>query len=283
MKRALFVLLLGFLFGHSSCTSSKENSFEDLSAQQRLDLKKELIDSLRGEMVKYMEAVDDFFRNTDPICSSRNSSLRIVANKKSQIMIRNNIKEGIIGSTIRSYLTTNRLINDPTTNALMFVGISKKEIQDFIKSDKRQILDMKSAGNYPDEMIQFKEESALDWEQKLAILNVLKIDTIAFIDDQYSIEISYYPEIKGQPALVDSVLNAICNVRNLASKEHIHQSYLEVFYNYKFHPSKENKIKIEALKWIYPVRVIDAPYAKKHNLKMYWDLSLPEPIVLKKN
>lgn len=276
MNRNLFFYFLTLFFLGASCTSSHERTFEDLNAQERKMLQKELMDSLRGEMVEYMENVDEFYRNTEPMCVLPPLDFRVKLNKNSEVMIQDEIKKGILFSRLFHYFNTSRLVNKPEKTCALYLDVSKKSIQENIRSEKEFLKNLDQARHR--EYVDFKKQSISEHQDQLETLELLKITQIRVIDS-YRVNISYYAEIPGQETYVDSVLNTVIEVRNNLSKKYLHRSYLEQFYLRKIYPTRENKLKLSFLKWCIPLYVYDKTYAKQNDLLDSWiDLPLPSQL-----
>ncbi len=276
MVRFVFLFLGAILlFGHS-CTSSKGNSFEDLSRADSLALVGELMDSLRGEMLEYMKEQRKMYLVGMPACGPY-YEFKIKLNDKNAITFHDKPSTIGIRKAIFYHFTANRNTSENKNNLPPFTKTYRTEIIEYIESANRQIKDMEKE-SFPIEMIIFKKNEIIEWNEKLAILSVINSNKLYEVDGRAYVSLYYNSE--KQNGIVDSALYAFYDLRNLISLEYFKTSYLETFFNLKKSSSKQNLTKMKALKLFYPVRVYDMPYAERHNLLNKTTIKQPPPILI---
>ena len=140
MVRFVFLFLCAILLLGHSCTSSKGNSFEDLSEADSFALVGELMDSLRGEMYSMTCAIDEDSNQIIGMGYNWHQRLLIGYNKKGELVIPEEKMKGGIVSSIENYLLMNRKENKPGNGFPFYLRSTKKQ---FLQN-KRDSMDAKA-------------------------------------------------------------------------------------------------------------------------------------------
>lgn len=265
MNRNLFFYFLFLFFLGASCTSSHERIFEDLNAQERKMLQKELMDSLNAEMYSMTFAIDKDSNQIIGMGSGWHERLIIGYNEKGDLVIPEEKMKGNIVSSIENYLLMNRKENRAGNGFPLYVRYPKNQLLQFKRASEMELAKMRK-DSLPVDFIAYKKTEIIDCKKRLAAIKTLKVKELIEIDSRCIIELDYNTKIKGQSLTKDSALFAFFKLRNKAAIEHFNEPYLNIFYKFYYENSKVDGDKIDALKILFPICIWDIPNFKKYNL-----------------
>lgn len=256
MKFLCFFLLL-LLF---ACEKPKK-TFKDLNEQELVSLQEQLLDSMRMEMFSKTIAVNQDTTNLMTLgCDfEMRNKCTIRVNDLQQISVQQEVGAPIT-RTIYQFYKANKPKNDPTNNFPMYTRMDRDLILNRMK-EIQKVEEKLVAEKAELEFIEYNRNQFAEWRQKLRAIELLKANELIQPHFQTSIHLHYNPKITSIKAIQDSVLRAYFQLRSEDAQTYFKKDYLELFFEDK------NKLcfsRIDALKVIDPIQVVDFPNLKKY-------------------
>lgn len=273
----LFCVLSFIIFG---CNSNQEEeiSYTEINQADSLRLTEILFDSMYAEI--YSDPLYQLKRkdvvHTDFVCEPRGEAiLKIRVNKLGEYMIGIELN-GDITNRVYEFYTTNQEKNDPTNSFPMYSRISMDELEDQIRAAKQDLKDVENTQGVSQDIIEFKKKRVEEWENKKKVLATIGGKELAEIHFQAHIELEYPQNFKKKNELLDSILLAFYQMRDKSSLKYFNRSYLSLFYEYSETKRSDIWDKLDALKVLHPIVLIDIPYCKENDVWL-WNYSIPPP------
>jgi hypothetical protein len=274
-----FSILLFF----ASC-SSNDNSVTAqrqrklLAAADSMQIMTELIKELKMEMYDgYMPITKDSSLAAQLYCGFR-PEIRIRINKTNQLIIGNDLAmdwSKVSNLTVEFYSANLEKRNSFNDFPYYSVRSKKKIFQEITDNESNLLIpDIDSA------LYEFFQEEIDRCKTELTTLTSINKDTLFTAQEGARITLEYFPEIDNQASIVDSVLVGFYILRDQSSKRYFNESYVDIYDRYIFTHMRNDREKLQALKVLHPMNVIDHPNLMKYNTVMVgWDYSPVEQLL----
>lgn len=264
-----YLLAIPFLLLIASCNQKPPTIHERFLALNEAD-SLALMDSLLGELKVEMYS-SDIYRPIEmeiAICDiSERNFMRISVNESKKIMIQGQIADNIHDKIVEFFMS-NFEKNHLDNNFPLYSRIDKEELLGQIEESKRQAIAVEQAEGAAQDLIDFKWAQVEEWKSKLKTLEALSVDTLLETLQFASVQVNY-PSPK-DTYIIDSIIPAFYTLRNYAAIRYLDETYIELAYRYSISKSEKAKDKLDALKALFPIKVIDLPYCREHNISNYY-------------
>jgi biopolymer transport protein ExbD len=198
---------------------------------------------------------------TPPVEVQERNILAIKANKTGELMVRNEIfsDPSKISDKVLEFYQTNEKQNDPTTNYPLYSRVTMSQIEEFIRSAEKQAEDMENAGNYPQDMINFKYSEADEWRVKRDALRLYGRSELPEIDGQANIriEVQSATEYGLFTTIQAEIEEAIYELRDGAAMKLFGESYGIIKKRGNQTENPEDKQRLKLLEILYPAKIIE--------------------------
>lgn len=272
------LLAIPFLLLIASCNQKPPTIHERFLALNEAD-SLALMDSLFAELKveMYSDRMYDpqVYENNNELCFTSCMPLEpltIRINSRDQIMVRNKLTDKIYDRVIE-YYQYNMDDNHLESNFPLYSRTDKQEILSQIDESKRQAVAVEQTEGVAQDLVDFKWAQVEEWEKKLKVIEILNIDVLHEISSSAHIRLEYQTE--DQAYIVDSLPPAFYTLRNDASMKYFNESYLELAFRYSIMNSEEDADRLNALKVLVPIILVDKFYCKKHGV-CRWSVYYPQ-------
>lgn len=280
----------------ASCSSTSPKPFEELSMEEREELRKELLDDIESQAIEHMDEACEFYNSIECFPPNRIAliGLEIKTNFEGEILLSGSPSDtSQIAHEVVRYYTINkdlgeaqieRMISDLAYegyNYPFYTYISLSELNSIISREKEDLEHAKN--NDSEDLVEFHQKAINDWEEKLRVLKILGTETLHEIHQQTHIIIDSHDSI-GFTDIGRKAVYGLCQVRGIASQEYFDCSYLELYYNYKITGKAIYKNKLFAIDYLYKAKIFDVSYLNSidceiPDINYHWDAP-EEPIIV---
>ena len=276
MSKALFLLSL-FLILITSCTTtvtdSTSNSAE-ISESDSLKIVSSILDDMIEEMYfdNFITTNPDTTRINDnpfgiPYCGYR-LNLNIRLNSQNKLMIHDELIDDLneISPWVVNYFSANEETNDLYSPFPLFSRASEQEISETVNRMKEEITALKKNQKTEKDVLKLKQDQLEEWEIKLRAIQTFGIEELPEVHNKALVDISSQEETSAafKSQVRDSVIIGFYRLREQCAQKYFNESYLRIWYRHQTYPTNKDKDKLEAIRCIKKVRVIDHSALKKY-------------------
>lgn len=277
-KSIIFILILGFLAGCCIKEAEENDALRAvvMDAGGRETHQKQLLEEMRTELYSsrfYQVKMNNDLIICAPYIQPRNV-LHIQQDSAGQLMIDSESRSDIFTS-IRTYFTVNMDKNDVTNNYPMYAKLSRSVVKEHLKEARESKKVVEETPGASEEIIEFKVKQVESWEHMLRLFDVLDTNEISQPHFQAKVVIDYQLDEQGS-VLIDSALYAFYELREIVSKRYLHESYLKIYIRYSLEQREEDRDKMEAIKLLMPLAIVDKPYCRANNIWL-GEVATPAP------
>lgn len=279
MKYLYFIVLsLALLPACSSNPPIKSNhtQFLELSTEEFSTLERRILDSLEAELYRIFAYQDTIEFNTNQTTCGSIPRLQIKMNARNQILVRGETVRSI--SEVREGILHTYRMNRDLTQEETQISASKPDYKGFrypfysyltqsdIESHYNRIIGefqiLKNIPNIAPETIEYLHKQLEGWYNKQVALTTLETDVLPQIHFGFSIHLNYQNKSQKAP-LLNEILQAFITLRNEASHKYFNEPYAEIWFRFLEEKKHEDELKLDALKTLHPIVVLDIPHCEE--------------------
>lgn len=183
------------------------------------------------------------------------------ANDQNQLMVRKEIMNNPddISERITEWYQTNEKTNDVTNDFPMYTHLKKNDIEAGLAAAERELEKVESNPNVDDAMIQYHVTIVDEWLARKRALELIRKSSLPEIHGQahVRVEVQKGTHYELFAKIQSEIEEAIFELRDKASMEFFDESYGVIRRRYSLDKNGEDKAKLDALKTLYPDRIIE--------------------------
>lgn len=261
-----FIIIALFFYFLPSCTTKSNETNNDLVLSDRdsLVFMNELFDSLEVELKsRYKKSMN--ISSTCICFCGIGSHVKVKVTSSNEVYLNDSICSNL-SSSICAIYTKNFHSNLIMKNFVLYGFLSKNEIKEehklcqngIDKLRKDQSKNPKGSEAYLgyEDFIKVKNKNLQRWQILLDALAYAGKNKIHQSNATNEVYVSYPDDYLFKTELKDSILHGFYQIRNEFTTYYFEKTYLQLFAENRTKKSKENQIKLDALKIIYPFLVI---------------------------
>lgn len=260
MKQLLFIVIPLLFVGCQSNDSA--NYLPTFNQSDSTAIVKTILDSMQVEFNNQWFMTEEKFQSTCSMPPSFSPSVSIKINGKELILCSGQFSPKSISDSILQFYSINIVKNDLTSNAPLYNWLSKKEILEHIVMIEDEIIRMETLRDYSKDILEYRKDELIEWEGKLKILNTLKVDKIPQPEYDTGITLDYPKDCKINGQLMDTIFIGFYKVRELDAQHYFKESYAKLFWKATTQSDTLSMDKIDAIKMLHPINLIDFPKCK---------------------
>lgn len=282
MRYFIYILIL---FSMLSCGHEFKEyppyRVEQLNKLEQETLMNELLDSMEIEATDYLTEFNKAYRNLicwwSP-CYEDRHIMELNVDSRGQILSRGNlcsldeipkrVREFYLFNRDLSVTETEEKIQDPGYSGYNFPFYTHTRTNDItraIQHEKELLQTAYEAENF--DIVEFHDAAVNEWKQKLNLLNTLNTDELVQIHELTHIEIRNQLDSTGFSTAAEKTLEGMYLVRTALAEEYFGASYLDLYYRSTRLNELESKQRLEAIRLLCPLRIIDEEFIRSEHLR----------------
>jgi hypothetical protein len=264
LSRTLFtVFFFAILVG---CGENKEvNMNTSLSEQDSLRLMSRLLDSIRAEYHAQEYFHTDWQKVNRMGPAMRNPNNLNVNIDSNSIRINTKNCNATIINCVLNYFRFN-LENGEDQEANVYPKynfVCRNKVIEEIRELDKLIAEIKTKS---EEAAAFLNLRRNHLKHRLKTLNTLNRECYKYPSEYAMVDVDYTSKNKAYHASLDSIFIAYYHLRDSSSKKYFKTPYLQIFRESLADTSTKAKDQIDALKMLYPISVMDMPFARSNRI-----------------
>lgn len=260
MKLLLFIIPFFFIGCQTQDSSIDVNQFNSSDSTKIIN---SILDSMKVELNNqwFMTEIERHVTCTIPPFYSPSISIDINQNE-SVLLNYEHLNPKSISDSIVKFYSTNIIKNDLSSNAPLYIRVSKLELKERIQSIEDEITRLKESDNYSLDILEFRIGELAEWKNKFNIFKTLNTNFLIEPDNRSGIMLDYPKDCKINEQILDTILIGFYKVRELDAQHYFKESYAKLFWKATNQSDTLAMDKIEAIKMLHPIAIIDYPKCK---------------------